>query len=95
MDRLVEPSLTEGRDVAVTGEILADGSVGPIGGIAQKVAAVKRAGVDLFLYPAATPEEERAEIEAIAGDDLELRAVRTLDEAIDVLHPGGVRPTQP
>jgi PDZ domain-containing protein len=95
VDRLVEPSLTEGRDVAVTGEILADGSVGPIGGVAQKVAAVKRAGVDLFLYPAATPEEERAEIEAIAGDDLELRAVRTLDEAIDVLHPGGVRPTQP
>jgi len=95
VDRLVEESLTEGREVAVTGEILPDGSVGPIGGITQKVAAVKRAGVDLFLYPAATPEEERAQIEALAGDELELRPVRTLQEAIDVLHPGGVRVARP
>ena len=92
IDRLVEPSLTDGRDVAVTGEILADGSVGAIGGIAQKVAAVKRAGVQTFLYPAATPPAEIEEIERIAGDELELRPVRTLDEAVEILHPGGVRP---
>ena len=90
IDRLVEPSLTDGRDVAVTGEILADGSVGAIGGIAQKVAAVKRAGVHTFLYPAATPANEVQEIERIAGDDLELRPVHTLDEAVEILHPGGV-----
>jgi len=92
IDRLVEPSLTDGQDVAVTGEILPDGSVGAIGGIAQKVAAVKRAGVHTFLYPAATPAEEVQEIERIAGDDLELRPVRTLDEAVEILHPGGVKP---
>ncbi len=91
IDRLVEPSLTDGRDVAVTGEILADGSVGAIGGITQKLAAVQRAGVDVFLYPAATPERERAEIEAMAGD-VELVPVRTLAEAVEFLHPGGVRP---
>jgi PDZ domain-containing protein len=91
IDRMVEPSLTEGRDVAVTGEILTDGSVGAIGGITQKLAAVQRAGVEVFIYPAATPAEERAEIEAMAGD-VQLVPVRTLDEAVEFLHPGGVRP---
>jgi hypothetical protein len=58
----------------------------------EEIAAVKRAGVHTFLYPAATPAEEVQEIERIAGDDLELRPVRTLDEAVEILHPGGVKP---
>lgn len=91
IDRLVKPSLTEGRDVAVTGEILADGTVGAIGGIAQKVAAVKRAGVEVFIYPASTPPAERSAIEEIAGDELQLVPVETLNDAIEFLHPGGVR----
>jgi len=87
VDRLVEPSLTEGRDVAVTGEILADGSVGPIGGIAQKVAAVKRAGIRTFLYPASTPKKEQAAMRKIAGTEVQLRPVDTLDEAVAALDP--------
>jgi Lon-like protease len=90
VDRLTPGSLTEGRDVAVTGEILPDGSVGAVGGITQKVAAVKRAGVRLFLYPASTPEADQAAMRRVAGDDLELRPVATLDEAVRVLDPDGV-----
>jgi Lon-like protease len=90
VDRLTPGSLTEGRDVAVTGEILPDGSVGAVGGITQKVAAVKRAGVRLFLYPAGTPEAEQAAMRRLAGDDLELRPVASLDEAVRVLDPDGV-----
>ena len=92
IDRLTPGSITDGREVAVTGEILADGSIGTIGGITQKVAAVKRAGVKLFLYPADTPEDEQQEMRRIAGDEVELRPVATLQEAVEVLVPGGLQP---
>lgn len=90
VDRLTPGSLTDDDRVAVTGEILGDGSVGPIGGVVQKVAAVKRAGVTRFLYPAATPEEEQEEMRQVAGDEVELIPVATLAEAIDALAPQGV-----
>ncbi len=93
IDRMTPGSLTGGERIAVTGEILDDGSVGPIGGISQKVAAVKRAGIDLFIYPAATPAEEQAEMRRIAGDDLTLWAVEDIDEAIDLLAPDGLTTT--
>lgn len=91
IDRLTPGSLTDGRRVAVTGEILDDGTVGPIGGIEQKVAAVKRAGIDLFIYPASTPEAEQKAMRRIAGDQVELRPVADIDEAVAVLAPDGLR----
>lgn len=91
IDRLTPGSLTQGRNVAVTGEILADGSVGPIGGIAQKVAAVKRAGVKLFIYPADTPQADQRVMRAISDGAVELRPVKSLPEAVSVLAPGGVK----
>jgi PDZ domain-containing protein len=90
IDRLTPGSITDGRRIAVTGEILDDGTVGPIGGIRQKVAAVKRAGIDLFIYPAVTSEEDQAAMRRIAGDDVELRPVDNIDEAVDVLAPEGL-----
>ena len=91
VDRLTPESLTDGKDVAVTGEILSDGTVGPIGGIVQKVAAVKRAGVHTFLYPASTDDAEEAQMREVAGDELRLIPVNTLKEAVEALHPGGVQ----
>jgi PDZ domain-containing protein len=90
IDRLTPGSLTDGRRIAVTGEMLDDGTVGPIGGIAQKVSAVRRAGIDVFIYPASTPEEEQREMRRIAGDDVELWPVATIDEAVERLAPGGL-----
>lgn len=90
VDRLTPESLTDGKDVAVTGEILPDGSVGPIGGIVQKVAAVKRAGVRTFLYPASTDPKEVRRMKAVAGDAVRLVPVATLAEAVEALHPGGL-----
>ena len=90
VDRLTPGSLTDGRNVAVTGEILPDGTVGPIGGITQKVAAVKRAGVKMFLYPASTTPAEQREMKQIAGDAVQLKPVKDLREAVEVLAPGGL-----
>jgi PDZ domain-containing protein len=88
IDTLTPESLTGGRDVAVTGEILADGSIGVIGGVEQKVSTVSRNGVEVFIYPADTPEEEQQEMRRIAGDDVELVPVSNLAEAVEFLSPG-------
>lgn len=45
-------NVVHGHKIAVTGEILPDGSVGPIGGIKQKTFGAREAHVDAFLVPA-------------------------------------------
>jgi PDZ domain-containing protein len=44
--------VVHGHKVAATGEIFADGSIGPIGGIKQKTLGARAAHVDAFLVPA-------------------------------------------
>ncbi|MFN0090420.1 MAG: PDZ domain-containing protein [Acidimicrobiales bacterium] len=79
---LADPGdLTAGRVIAGTGTIDADGAVGPVGGVAQKVTAADRAGAELFLAPAA----EAAEARVAADGGLEVVAVRSLTEAIGAL----------
>lgn len=50
-DTLTPGPLTDGGDVAGTGTISADGRVGPIGGIEQKIAGARSDGAELFLVP--------------------------------------------
>jgi PDZ domain-containing protein len=97
LDELTPGELTGGRKVAVTGELAPDGKVGPIGGMAQKVVAVERAGAKLFLVP----RDNYPEAKKHAGNGLEVRAVDSFDDALAVLgsfdgsnalalpHPGG------
>ena len=76
----------------MTGTIDLDGSVGAIGGLIQKASAVEQAGVELLLVPTRQGDEQIAAARA-AAPDLEIVAVATLDEAIDVLVAfGGERP---
>jgi len=51
-DTLTPGSLTDGADIAGTGELDAEGNVGPIGGIQQKIAAARQVGAELFMVPA-------------------------------------------
>lgn len=51
-DTLTPGSMTDGHNVAGTGEILPDGSVGPIGGIQQKIVTARDDGVELYFVPA-------------------------------------------
>jgi PDZ domain-containing protein len=95
IDELSEGDLTGGQNIAVTGEIGVDGSVGAIGGLAQKVSAVKQVGVDYFLVPTAQGEEQLARAREIAGDDLEIIEVATLDEALAALERLGGDPVVP
>ena len=72
-----------GERVAATGTIGPEGAVGPIGGLPQKTAAVRRAGAELFLVPEGLPKEDLAQAKKIAGDEVDLVEVATLDDAID------------
>jgi PDZ domain-containing protein len=81
LDELTPGELTGGRPVAVTGTIDADGAVGEVGGVAQKTAAVRRAGAEYFLVPPG----EYATARAHAGRGLTIVKVSTLNDALDAL----------
>jgi PDZ domain-containing protein len=89
IDELSPGNLTGGRNIAVTGTISLDGSVGAIGGLAQKVSAVHQNGIDVFLVPASQIEFEDSErlqrLEDAGKGQVEIIPVATLDEALDVL----------
>ena len=53
VDRLTPGALNGGKDVAGTGTIDTTGAVGPIGGIAQKMAGASAAGAVAFIAPRA------------------------------------------
>jgi PDZ domain-containing protein len=85
LDQLTEGELTGGATVAVTGSISPDGSIGPVGGVQQKAAAVREIGADAFIVPAALAEDDLEAVRERAGDDLQIIPVSTLDEALDAL----------
>ena len=60
IDKLSPGDLTGGKNVAVTGTIELDGTVGEVGGVPQKTAAAIDAGAKLFLVPSAEVREAKA-----------------------------------
>jgi PDZ domain-containing protein len=78
LDELTPGELTGGARVAATGELTADGRVGPIGGVGQKAVAVRRAGARLFLVPRDNLDEARAH----AGSTLRVAPIDTFDDAL-------------
>jgi PDZ domain-containing protein len=52
IDKLLPESLTGGRYIAGTGTVSGDGTVGPIGGIPQKLRGARDKGATVFLVPA-------------------------------------------
>lgn len=81
IEALTPGELTGGNRVAATGTIDMDGTVGDVGGVAQKTSAVRTAGATVFLVPAAEYEIARAH----AGPGLKVVKVATLQEALDAL----------
>jgi PDZ domain-containing protein len=81
IDRLSSGELTGGTNVAVTGTIDIDGTVGDVGGVVQKTAAVRAKGVRWFLVPPGEFDQARRH----AGKHLTVVRVATVDEAIEAL----------
>lgn len=94
IDELTPGSLTGAVPVAVTGTIELDGSVGAVGGLRQKAAAASRAGARVLLVPAAQSEADIEAARRAGGPDLEVIAVASLDEALEVLESLGGDPVR-
>ena len=101
IDELTEGELTGGKNIAVTGTISLDGSVGPIGGLSQKASAVLQHDVDVFLVPASQREladgqdELRKKLDDASHGHVEIIPVATLEEALQALEDLGGDPLVP
>jgi PDZ domain-containing protein len=73
--------LTGGWKIAGTGTIGLDGTVGPIGGVEQKVAAAEAAGAEYFLSPVENYEDARA-----VAQHIQVVKIATIDQALAFLH---------
>jgi len=80
MDVLTKGSVTGGHKIATTGTMDLNGCVGPIGGMHQKVLAVRSSGAQLFLVP----RSEYAEAKKYAGP-LKVVPVDDTDDALAAL----------
>jgi PDZ domain-containing protein len=86
IDSLTGGDLTGGHIVAATGTIHPDGTVGDVGGVAQKTVAVERAGATLFLVP----PQEVAVARSKATGKLKVMGVSSLSQALkDLAAIGG------
>ncbi|MFE6734238.1 PDZ domain-containing protein [Microbacterium sp. NPDC057650] len=88
IDTLTPGELNGGKNVAGTGTIEADGTVGPIGGIRQKLYGARDAGAKIFL----APESNCNEVVGHVPDGLTVYSTATLEDSmhiLDVVSKGG------
>ncbi|WP_240347622.1 S16 family serine protease [Curtobacterium sp. 24E2] len=78
IDEITPGKLNGGKHVAGTGTITADGEVGAIGGIRQKLYGAREAGATVFLAPADNCDEVVGHV----PDGLDVYKVSTLDQAV-------------
>jgi PDZ domain-containing protein len=84
IDDLTPGSLTGDKDVAVTGTIQPDGTVGEVGGVEQKAITARTNGVQLMIVPKAEVADARR-----GAGDVRIVGVENIDEALDALHEAG------
>ncbi|EGA89431.1 proteases-like protein [Planococcus donghaensis MPA1U2] len=92
LNQLVEEDITKGYDIAGTGTMESDGSVGRIGGIDQKIMAADSASIDIFFAPSEPVEGGGDSNYTIAvetaekiGTDMKIIPVETIEDALEFL----------
>ena len=80
VDLLTPADLLQGRNVAGTGTIAKDGSIGPIGGVTEKILGAKKAGATILFVSQENCSELPARVEGIT-----VIAIEKIDQAIDYL----------
>lgn len=81
IDKITPGPLNGGKKVAGTGTITANGTIGAIGGIRQKMYGARAAGATVFLAPASNCNEVTGHIPS----GLSVYSVSTLDQSVRVL----------
>ena len=89
--QLQEGDLTKGYNIAGTGTISAEGKVGPIGGVEQKVVAADNSNADIFFAPLdnGNPNSDYVNAKKAAeniGTDMQIVGVNTFEDAINYLN---------
>jgi PDZ domain-containing protein len=82
IDKLTPGALNGGKYVAGTGTIAPDGTVGAIGGIAQKMAGARGNGATLFLAPADNCADV---LQSRIPDGLTVARIATLTDAVNAV----------
>ncbi|MCZ2257129.1 SepM family pheromone-processing serine protease [Sporosarcina sp. G11-34] len=99
MNRLIDDDITKGYNIAGTGEILEDGTIGRIGGADFKVIAASKDGMEIFFAPdddlpeevlvknpdLLTNYEEAKKMAEQIGTEMKVVPVKTIDDALDYL----------
>ncbi|MGT2911636.1 SepM family pheromone-processing serine protease [Streptococcus cameli] len=82
--QLADPDLRAGRDIAGTGTIEQDGSVGDIGGVDKKVISAAKAGATVFFAPNNPVDKEilKENPEALSNYDEAVQTVK--EEGLDI-----------
>lgn len=89
IDKLSRGSLTGHHVIAVTGTIAVNGSVGDVGGVAQKTVAASRAGATIFFVP----QVEVATAKSVGESGLRIVGVTSLKQVLsDLRQLGGAAP---
>lgn len=85
VDKMTEGQMTGGKHFAGTGTIDADGTVGSIGGIPQKVVGAQQQGAEYFL----APEENCAQLRGRVPAGITVFSVKNLREARHIVEQVG------
>lgn len=79
INQLTDEDMTRGHVIAGTGTIARDGTVGPIGGVRQKVFGAIDAGAEFVLVPKAN----FADAADAAGDDILVVSIAVIEDALE------------
>lgn len=99
LNQLLDEDITKGYNIAGTGEMLEDGTVGRIGGIDMKVIAADQANMDIFFAPDDAITDEMKKLNPTIesnyslalktakeiGTDMKIVPVKTIQDALDYL----------
>lgn len=85
--QLSKQNLRKGRNIAGTGTIATDGSVGEIGGIDKKIVAAKKAGATIFFAPYVKPTKliEKYEPNHLTNYQLAKKTAKRVDPKLKVV----------
>ncbi|MFB9987525.1 SepM family pheromone-processing serine protease [Bacillus benzoevorans] len=89
-NQLTEDDLTKGYEIAGTGTISPDGTIGRIGGIEQKIVAADKAGAEIFLAPNEKGNKDSNYLAAVKtakeiGTDMKIIPIDHFDDAVEYL----------
>ena len=85
VELLTPENILRGRGVASTGTIDAEGNVGGIGGVAEKILAAEKAGATLILVPTSNCQDLAPGL-VTSPKGIKVAAVSTLKEALTALN---------